>query len=287
MRNFILFIRRFFNLILFLGLEILCIVLIARTNTMQGNEVMNSANAVSGLMYKKQNDVVYYFGLRSMNDSLLTENARLRAELANFIEVDTLQDTIVNRRFDADEKDSTHVVRYADYFYRTGKVINNSVGASDNYITINRGASHGIKKNMAVISGTGVVGRVISVSDNFSVALSVLSIKQQVSAKLKDGTFGYVTWEGGNPDVLLMKDVPAEIKVKKGDTVYTTSYSFFPQDVMIGRVYKVARLKKNNLQLLYLRTATNFRNLQYVYIVENKMLNERIQLEDSVKKAGK
>jgi rod shape-determining protein MreC len=42
-------------------------------------------------------------------------------------------------------------------------------------------------------------------------------------------------------------------------------------------------IKKNNLQLLHLRTATNFRNLQYVYIVENKMLPERMQLEDSTK----
>jgi rod shape-determining protein MreC len=281
-RNFILFVRRFFNLLLFLAIEIVCIVLIARTNTLQGNDVMSSANAAIGLMYKKQNDVVYYFGLRSMNDSLLNENARLRLQLAQFYSYDTLRDSNVTKTILP--KDSTEVIQYAEYLYRTARVVNNSVGMANNYITINRGEKQGVQKNMAVISGTGIVGRIVHTSDNFASALSVLSVKQQVSAKLKDGTVGYVTWEGERPDVMVMKDVPQQIKVKKGDSVFTTSYSFFPPDVLIGTVYKTQHIKKNNLQLLHLRTATNFRNLQYVYVVENKRLKERMALEDSVKK---
>lgn len=285
MRNFILFIRRFFNLILFLILEIVCIILIGRTNTLQGNDVMSSANTAIGLMYKKQNDVVYYFGLRMMNDSLLNENARLRQQLAVYMSYDTLKDTAVRQAIASN--DSTHVVQYANYIYHTARVINNSVSADNNYITINRGSEEGIKKNMAIISGTGVVGRVVHVSSHFASALSILSVKQQVSAKLKDGTVGYVNWEGGRPDIIIMKDVPQQIKVRRGDSVFTTSYSFFPPDILIGTVFKTKAIKKNNLQLLYLRTATNFRNMQYVYAVENTMLEERRQLEDSVKNIKK
>ena len=281
MRNFILFIRRFFNLIFFLILETVCIILIARTNTLQGNDVMSSANSAIGLMYKKQNDVVYYFGLRMMNDSLLTENAKLRQQLAQYAIYDTLKDTMVRRPIPTD---SAHIVQYANYVYRTARVINNSVSSENNYITINRGTSHGVKKNQSIISSTGVVGRVVHVSDNYASALSVLSVKQQVSAKLKVGTVGYVSWNGERPDVMIMRDVPQQIKVKRGDSVFTTSYSFFPPNILIGVVYKTVAIKKNNLQLLYLRTATNFRNLQYVYVVENTMMDERVKLEDSVKR---
>jgi rod shape-determining protein MreC len=70
--------------------------------------------------------------------------------------------------------------------------------------------------------------------------------------------------------------------VRKGDSVFTTSYSFFPPDVLIGRVQKVMRVKKNSLLLLYLQPGSNFRNLQYVYVVENKMMAERLMVEDSV-----
>jgi rod shape-determining protein MreC len=257
-------------------------VLIARTNMLQGNDVLSSANTVSGIVYQKREDVVYYFGLRKMNDSLVNENIRLRSELAALTTVDTLRDSLVKRPYVS--TDSTHVIRYADYVYRMARVVNNSVTSENNYLTINRGSKDGIAKNMAVLSSTGVVGRVIHVSDHFASILSVLSVKQKISAKLKDGTMGSVMWEEGRPDVLLLEDIPKEVKVYANDSVYTTSYSFFPANQLIGTVFKRKLNKKTNIQLLYVRSATNFRNLQYVYVVENKMMDERLKVEDSTKK---
>jgi rod shape-determining protein MreC len=280
-RNFIIFIRRFFNLILFLVLEIVCILFIARTNTLQGNDVLSSANAVSSLMYKKQNDLVYYFDLKRMNDSLVSENAKLRTRMAMYKSVDTLKDTIVRKAINP--TDTLHKLRYANYIYHAARVINNSVSAANNYITINRGNADGITRGMAVVSSTGAVGKVVYTSAHFASILSVLSIKQQVSAKLKEGNFGYVVWEGGRPDVMVLKDIPQYVKVKRGDSVYTTSYSFFPSDMLIGVVTKTEAIKKNGLQLIYIQPSVNFRNLQYVYAVENTMSAERNQLEDSVK----
>ncbi len=281
MRNFILFIRRFFNLILFLGLEVVCIILIERTNTLQGNDLVSSANTISGLVYKKQSDVVYYFGLRKMNDSLLNENALLRKKIDQVRSLDTLKDSVVHKKIGPPDS-TVHIVKFNDYLYRTARVINNSTNASDNYITINRGSNDGISKNMAVISGTGVVGRVEHVSAHFSSVLSVLSAKLKVSAKLKNGTNGFVVWDEKGPDILTMTDVPQQINVKKGDSVFTNTFSlYFPPDVLIGTVVKTEVVKKNALQLIYLQSSTNFHNLQYVYVIENKMSSERKQLEDS------
>lgn len=280
MRNFILFIRRFFNLILFLGLEIVCIILIARTNMLQGNAIMSSANSVSGFLYNKQNDVVYYFGLRQMNDSLLNENARLRSALAALKQSDTLRDSSV--KLVISRNDSTHIVQYAHYEFRTARVISNSVIAANNYITIDRGSKDGIHKNMAVLSGNGLVGRVEYVSAHYASVLSILNMKQKISAKLKDGTYSMVNWEGEKPDVVQMTGLPPEEKIKIGDSVYTTGYSqYLPADVLIGTVVRKFTVKKDNSQLLYLRPATNFRNLQYVYVLEDLMSGERVKLEDS------
>ncbi len=283
MRNFIFFIRRFFNLILFVALEVVCIVMIQRTNTLQGNDIVSSANAVSGLVYKKRDDVVYYFGLKKMNDSLLTENALLRQQIEQIRGLDTLGDTTVQVRSQVGDS-SKHVVRYSDYVYRTARVINNSTNATDNYITINRGSKHGIMKNMAVLSGTGVVGRVEHVSANYASVLSVLSAKQKVSARVKNSN-GFVVWESKDPHLLTMIDVPSQVNVKKGDSVYTNNYSlYFPANVLIGRVMKVEVIKKTALLRIYLRSSTDFANLQYVYVVENKMNVEKKELEDSVGK---
>ena len=254
--------------------------LIARTNMLQGIDLMSSANTVVGLISEKRENIAYYFQLRAMNDSLLKENARLHALFAEKNQsYDVIKDSTVVRALAG--KDSTEKIRYAEYIYRTAKVLKNSIAATNNYITLDRGSRQGIKKNMAVISGSGLVGRVVYVSDNYASALSILNVKQKVSAKLTDGTIGSIMWKDGNPDLLLMEDIPQQIPVKIGDSILTTSYSFFPQDILIGRVVKKKILKKNNGHLLYIKPATNFRNLQYVYVVENTRMDERWKLEDS------
>lgn len=282
MRNFILIIRRFFNLILFVGLEIVCLVLISRSRNLQGDELVSSANTAVGIIYQKRSDLVYYIGLGKMNDSLLAENVRLRKIVDRYKTVDTLQDMKVRRELASTSGDTTqHVVKYADYIYRTARVINNSVDGVNNYITINRGTKDGIQKGMSVISGNGLVGRVEYVSAHFASILSILSNKQQVSARLKDGTFKSTVWDNEHPDFFMMKDMPPEAKIKKGDSVFTTSFgNTFPPDVLIGTVTGIEINKKNGKQQLYLRPATNFRSLQYVYVLENILGPERKQLEE-------
>lgn len=280
MRNFILFIRRFSNLLLFLLLEVVCVVLISRTNTMQGNDLMSSANLMMGTMYEQSHDVVHYFGLKRMNDSLINENIKLRETISSYTSKDTLYDSTA--QYAVPNADTTAEVRYANYRYRSAKVINNSIAAVNNYLTFNRGYDDGIRKDMAVIAGNGVVGKIVNTSAHFSTAISILSKKQQVSAQLKDGTVGYVSWDGSDPSVVLMKDIPSQIKVKKGDTVVTTEYSFFPAGVPIGIVFKTELIESKNLRILHLRTTTNFRKLQYVYIIEDRMFTERKELEAAI-----
>ena len=117
MRNFIRFVARFFNLILFISLEALCAVLIARTNSLQGGDLLSSSNAVAGFLYKRQNALVYYFNLGAVNDSLLRENVRLREQMARIKwSTDTLRDSTGLAR--STNPDSAHVVEYARYIFR-------------------------------------------------------------------------------------------------------------------------------------------------------------------------
>lgn len=259
----------------------MCLILIARTHAVQGVDLISSSNSLVGALYQKQNEVVYYFELKRMNDSLLNENKKLQERIVSQQQWERVKDTIVNRGFHA--SDTSVKLSYANFIYRTARVINNEVSNTDNYITINRGSADGIKKNMAVISGSGAVGKVVSVSKHFASVISVLSEKQPISAKLHDGTFGPVVWEIGKPDVLIMKDVSQEVKIRRGDSVMTTNFSFFPENILIGRVFKVELIKKNSMQRIYLHTAVNFRNLQYVYVVENTFLQEKMDLEEANK----
>jgi rod shape-determining protein MreC len=293
MRNFILLIRRFWNIILFLILEVISFSMISRNHSTQGLDIVNSSNAVSGFVYKKQNDVVYYFQLKRMNDSLLQENTRLRNQIAASSNVDTFSDLTARIPVtvrDTSRKDSAgitltptgkvKIVRYASYRYIPARVINNSISNDRiNYLTINRGAEDGIRKEMAVVTGNGIVGRVANVSAHYARVASVLS-DRKVSTKLSDGTSNLITiWNPGSPEFVVTEKVPLYIKVKKGDSVFTTGYSFFPENVLIGTVAKIDTVKATNAKNLKIKLSTNFRTLQYVYVVEDKMSEERRQLE--------
>ena len=249
---------------------------------MQGDDVLSAANTVVGFVYNRQNAVAYYFSLKVANDQLVTENARLREQLSEKLySVDTLHDSVAVRPLPNPPNDTlTKVLRYASYTYRNARVINNNVTEVNNYITLNRGAKDGIRPGMAVITSNGVVGKVAYVSDHFSSVLSVLSQIQRVSGQLNDGTVGFVSWkEKGSPDVLYMNDVPPEAPVQHGDSVLTTSYSFFPPGVVIGTVQRILLVKSTNKRILELRPGANFRNLQYVYVVENSLALEQQALE--------
>lgn len=294
MRNFILLIRRFWNIILFLILEVISFSMISKNRSTQGLDIVNSSNAVTGYVYKKQNDVVYYFQLKKMNDSLLQENTRLRNQIASGSNIDSFTDMIaripVTVKDTATQKDSAgislmptgkvKVIRYASYRYIPARVINNSISNDRiNYITINRGADDGVRKEMAVVTGNGIVGRVADVTAHYARVASVLS-DRKVSTKLSDGTSNLITiWNPGSPEYVVTEKVPIYCKVKKGDSVFTTGYSFFPENVLIGTVAKIDTMKATNAKNLKIRLSTNFRNLQYVYVVGDKMREERKQVE--------
>ncbi len=289
MRNFLILIRRFWNLILFLILEVASLVLISKNRNMQGVDIVSSSNSVVGYMYKKQNDVVYYFQLKQMNDSLLAENARLRNNIAQVSNIDQFRDSTVRIPItvrDTTKRDSLNtqgvlkVVRYAQYNYIPARVINNSISNDKiNFITINRGANDGVRKDMAVVSGNGIVGRVVNVSAHYARVVSVLS-DRKVSTKLADGTSNLISiWNPGSPEYVVTEKVPIYIKVKRGDSVFTTGYSFFPENVLIGTVARIDTMKASSAKNLKIRLSTNFRSLQYVYVVDDKMGEEKKQVE--------
>lgn len=275
MRNLIIFIRRYFNFFLFLVIEIICLILVFRHNLYQRAAFLNSSNKLSGDLYRRYNDVQYYFHLRITNDSLAHENARLHNELlADFSLKDTSGEKIMTI------KDSTGERKYR---YITAKVVNNSVNTLMNYLTIERGSKDSIAPNMGVISSNGVVGIVRSVSDHYAVVLSLLHKDTRISARLtRSGNFGSVRWDGRNPEMATLTDIPRNVKVYRGDSVVTSGYStIFPENILIGYVEGFTEQKASNFHTIRIRLATNFYKLQYVYVIDNLMGEEQKLLEQS------
>jgi rod shape-determining protein MreC len=237
----------------------------------------NWNNAVAGNVNSYYNEWAYFFDLKATNAKLVAENVALRNELAqNFVPYDTSvkSGTLILR------KDSLEKIR--KFFYYPAKVVGNSFTLQKNYITIERGTLEGVKKDMAAISPDGsIVGVVVEVNDHYSKIMSLLHRNSKVSAMLKrDRIAGSIEWDGMSPDILLLKNISKSALPKIGDTVLTSPYSSsFPAQLMIGRVASIVKDPSSNFLTLNIKSATNFYNLEFVYLVENKRMEAQSDIE--------
>jgi rod shape-determining protein MreC len=280
-RNIFLFIRRYFNFLFFLVLQIMALSFLFRYNKFHEAIAMGVMGEFTGKVNEKYNNVEYFFHLKSTNDSLAKENLRLRQLLKeNFEWPDSLKKLVV----DTLKIDSLRKIQ--KYIYLGAKVVANTVSLQTNFLTIHRGAAQGVKTNTGVVGPQGIVGRVVNVSENYATVMSMLNRQFKVVVKLKNGgEMGTVEWDGITPAFVTLKDIPKSARINKGDTVLTSQItSLFPANIMVGTIQEVVEDKASNFYVLKLKPATNFFNIEYVYVTENTQYAEQKQLEDSTRK---
>ncbi len=257
------------NKLLFLLLLGTSFALTIQSHSYHKSKVINSANFLSGGVYQKINDVDEYFNLKTHNDDLAKENARLKMMLFN--KIDTSIVTISNN---IPITDKTNII--------LSKVIRNSFTNQENYITINTGEKLGVKTDMGVINDQGIVGIIENTSQNYATIQSILNIKSKLNAKLKKSNhFGTLTWDGNNTGFVQLIDVPRLASVRKGDTIVTGSDSrIFPENINIGTINNVFINKENNYYTLNIKLFNDMTNLGYVYIIKKKETEEIKTLEE-------
>jgi len=281
MRNIFLFIGRFSNLFFFLLLQAVALTMLFRYNKFHEAAYMNVANEVTGKVFLRYNGIETYFSLKKQNDKLREQNA----SLLNLLKVDfSAPDSTLQMITDTIRIDS--IEQYRKFLFMPAKVIGNSVDAQNNYLTLHRGYNQGVEVNMAVVGPEGVIGKVINVSPNMSVVMSLLHRKNSVVALLKKGSgFGEVVWDGKDPRYVTLTKIPRTIKINKGDTVVTSPYSdIFPAGQTVGYVDEVVEEKSTSMYSLKVKTATNFYSVQHAYVVKNLQKAEMDSLLKKVKK---
>lgn len=134
-------------------------------------------------------------------------------------------------------------------------------------IVINRGARDGITRGMPVVTGLGLVGRVIDVSANASRVLLITDPSSFVSARLQTtrAQGSVVGLLAGN---LRMIMVPLDADVQEGDIVITSGLGGnFPPDIPIGQVTSVRQFEFELNQTAEVRSLIDFNTLEFVLVV--------------------
>ena len=145
-----------------------------------------------------------------------------------------------------------------------------------NTITIDKGKKDGIKKDMAVITSNGLIGKINKVYSNSSEVKLITSndanYKISVSIRI-NGVDNYAILNGYNQEKNLLKvtGVSKTISINKGDAVLTSGLGeLFPAGIFIGEVSEIENDKYDLSKNVYIKTNQDFNSIHYVSVLKEK-----------------
>ena len=280
MRNLLDFFLKYNYWFLFILLEGISFIMLFRFNSYQGSAFFTSSNQLVGMVYEGANSITGYFHLKTINDDLVQKNVELELQLEH------LREAFSDMTADTTSLERMKKEALAEYDLLKAKVINNSLTHVDNYITINKGENDGIRREMGVVDGNGVVGIVYLPSANYAVVIPILNSKSNISCKIKKSDyFGFLVWEGGSSQYAMVKDMPRHSLFSLGDTIVTSGHSaVFPAGIPIGTVEGIEDSHDGLSYLLNVKLFTDFARLNDVRVITKKEQEEQLELERRVKK---
>lgn len=289
MRNLLDFLVKYSYWFLFFVLEAVSFVLLFQFNSYQGSVWFSSANAVAGKLYETTSAVESYFQLSKVNTELTQRNLYLEQRLCK------LEKEKSDSVADSTMENSLLLKSLQPYRLIPAQVVNMKWGRKDNLLTIDKGEADGIKKDMGVVCGTGIVGIVYLTSAHYSIVIPVLNSQSNISCVIQGrGYFGYLHWTGGDISEAYVDDVPRHAHFKLYENVVTSGYSsVFPAGIMVGKILHVYNSADQMSYRLRVKLSTDFGRLRDVCVVDNTALSEQIEVmraaEDSIrmKEAGK
>ena len=218
--------------------------------------------------------------MKAINDDLAQKNVELELQMERLLE------KLTELTHDSSGIERMRKESLSGYDIFKAKVVNNTLTHADNYITLDKGEKDGIRSEMGVVDGNGVVGIVYMTSDHYSVVIPVLNSKSSISCKIKNSDyFGFLKWDGGASNYATVKDMPRHSLFSLGDTIVTSGHSaVFPSGIPIGTVEDISDSHDGLSYLLKVRLFTDFGKLNDVRVIAKKTQEEQLRLEKRVKR---
>lgn len=201
--------------------------------------------------------------LQQENDELKKKNTELEQSLRE-LEIIKSENNTLKEYVNLKDK-------YAEYSTIPGYVINKDISNYSDTIIINIGEKDGIKVNMPVISDQGLVGHVISVTNDTAKVQTIVDTASTISCTItssRDNVIARGTLE--EESMLKATYIPTEATVLQGDSIETSGLGgIYPKGIYIGTIKKVVTTKNITDRYAYIETATDFSKLETVLVITN------------------
>lgn len=278
MKNLINFLIKYSYFFLFVALEVVSVVLLAGNDNYRRSVILTSSNALAANMYALSNNVVEFFNLRTANNNLSEENTELKNEIIE------LQNLLASREPFRADSFQYKIPPEMQYRYIQAKVIGNTTNKVLNYITLNKGETDGVRPDMGVVSESGVVGIIKTVSEHFATVIPLLNPRFQLSCKYQSNNYiGALQWQGEDYRFSNLMDIARHVQIHQNDTIVTSGLTMtFPEGIPVGTVEEFHINQSDPYYTIKVRLMVDFRTLTHVSIIDFKYSDEEKMLRNQI-----
>ena len=264
MRNLLRFIKVYHFVLLFILIESLSLFFYINNHSFQKSKFISFIGEYSSSFYNSVNNMNEYFHLKAENNNLIQENSKLRSFL-------------VGKGNDCEQDKKIEF----EFNYIPAKVIYNSVFKSNNYIRLSKGKIDGVKKGMGIVVENGVIGQVVSISENYSLAISILNQRSSVPIRHdKSNQNGNLIWNGTNYFECEINDIPNHAEINIGDTISTNGYSsVFPEGINIAIIKSYKKGNETGLYTITTKLLNDMNTIKNVYIINSLTKEEKLSID--------
>ena len=256
---------------------IILIIVVIVSNISTGN-LSAMENAVGKLFMPIQNGIIYLKNKISGNEqelsdieTLKNENQQLKDENSSLQE--QLRELEILKSENNTLKEYVNLKdKYSSYTTVPAYVIQRSLSNYDKIIVINAGTDDGIDVNMPVISESGLVGHVISVTSDTAKVQTIIDTASNVSANISN-VQDSVILKGtlNSTDILRATYIPADSTILQGDEVVTSGLGgIYPKGILIGNVKSVINTQNEADRYAEIEVSTDFSSLETVLVITEK-----------------
>ena len=243
--------------------------LIPNLSNWLGNFVFKIFSPIGGFFIRIGDRTINFFeilvsikNLSKENTELCQKNLELEAEISQLKEVGK-ENEVLRKGLDISKRDQ-NIIEIAS-------VVGKDIQGAGEWILIDKGAKHGIERNMAIISPEmALIGKIIEIMPNFSKVMLITN-KESIVAALVEGirSEGLVKKEEkGN---LFMDFILRSEKLEIGEKIITSGMDkIYPKGILIGKIERIDLSQNQLFQKITITPAVDFSKLEAVFIIKQQ-----------------
>ncbi len=204
--------------------------------------------------------IIHYGRLEEANTRLREQLAAREAELAQVADAQRERQELL---------DQQRLEFAADIPAVAARVVLASPSSLDMTVEINRGRQSGVSPGMPVVSGAGLVGRVVDVSRTRATVVLISNPTSNVGVRLASGEVGVASGRGSR-SALEVDNVDPAAKVAPEEPVVTSGLqqSIYPPGIPVGKV-RTARVPPEGVQQeVTVEPFADLRRLTFVKVLQ-------------------